>query len=191
MLEEEIKFILELDKMKSVYRRTYITSGDRRENDAEHSFHIALMAHLLKDYTDKPIDVDRVCKMLLAHDLVEIDAGDTFAYDAKGYEDKNERELRAANRLYGLLKEDQGKEFFDLWLEFEEMKTNDSLYANAMDRLQPIMMNYYGKVATWALYPISREMVYKRLEPIREISNQLWTYACNIVDDYFDKHKGL
>lgn len=191
MLENQINFIIEIDKMKSVYRRTYITSGDRRENDAEHSFHVAMMAHLLAKYADKPVNVDRVCKMLLAHDIVEVDAGDTFAYDAKGYEDKEDREMKAAKRLFGILDQDLGEEFFNLWLEFEDVKTNDALFANALDRLQPIMMNYYGKVTTWSLYPISKEMVFQRLEPIEKISKKLWTYAREIVEDYFDNHKGL
>ncbi len=182
MFEEEIQFILEVDKMKSVDRRTYILNGSRRENDAEHSFHIALMAFILAKYADRPVDPQRVSKMLLVHDLVEIDAGDTFAYDKEGYKDKEEREMKAAKRIFALLED---RSFYDLWREFEDMSTDDALFANGLDRLQPMLLNYYGKKSTWEIHGIKKEDVLKRLEPLRKSSTFLWKFAQDFVEDAF------
>lgn len=184
MREDTIRFILEVDKLKNVKRRTSILGNDRKENSAEHSFHVALMAHVLKDYADRPINPDRVAKMLLIHDLVEIDAGDTFAYDTEGYKDKDEREERAALRLFGLLGK-EGEEFYELWHEFEAMETDDSLFANGLDRLQPMMLNHFNGGGTWKEYDIPEEWVFQRLEPLKYISRELWNLGSSYIEDYY------
>jgi len=186
-LGKDIQFILELDKMKSILRQTTLIDGSRRENDAEHSWHIAVMAMVLSEYSNKKIDVCKVVKMLLIHDLVEIYAGDTFCYDKKGNESKQERELKAADRIFGLLDEDKGKELRALWEEFEEMKTNEAIFAAAMDRMQPLFCNYHSGGGTWKKYNISKEQVYKRMEPIKHASSELWELVTNIVEDAVEK----
>lgn len=186
-LAKDIQFILELDKMKSILRQTTLIDASRRENDAEHSWHIAVMAMVLSEYSNKKIDVCKVVKMLLIHDLVEIYAGDTFCYDKKGNESKHERELKAADRIFGLLDEDKGKELRALWEEFEEMKTNEAIFAAAMDRMQPLFCNYHSGGGTWKKYNISKEQVYKRMEPIKHASSELWELVTNIVEDAVEK----
>src|SRR5690554_4376193 len=159
-LKKDIQFILELDKMKSILRQTTLIDGSRRENDAEHSWHIAVMAMVLKEYADKKIDICKVIKMLLVHDLVEIYAGDTFCYDVEANKDKKERELKAADRIFGMLEEDKGKELRSLWEEFEEMKTKEAIFAASMDRLQPFFNNYYSGGGTWKKFRVSKGEIY-------------------------------
>lgn len=185
MLEDSIKFTREIEKLKGVERMTRRLSDGRRENDAEHSFHVALMAHVLAKYADRPVNADRVCKMLLIHDVVEIDAGDTFAYDVNGYKDKEERETKGAHRLFGLLGEDK-EEYFKLWREFEDMDSDDSLFANGLDRLQPMMLNYYGGGGTWKSHHIPKDQVLKRLAPLKEISTALWQYGAGLIENYYN-----
>ncbi|MDO5713432.1 MAG: HD domain-containing protein [Tissierellia bacterium] len=187
MLDNKLKFIIEVDKLKTVNRMTSIIGNSRKENDAEHSFHVALMAHVLASYADRPIDPNRVSKMLLIHDVVEIDAGDTFAYDEEGYKDKEEREEKAAKRLFGLLNDDG--EYYRLWREFEDMETDDSLFANGLDRLQPMLLNYFNGGGTWKSHNITKEKVYKRLEPLQKISITLWNLGTKYIDDYFEHEK--
>ncbi len=136
-LDRQLQFIIEIDKMKQIFRRTLLTDGSRQENDAEHSWHLSIMAVLLSEYSAvRDIDLLRVIKMALIHDLVEIDAGDTYCYDEKGYEDKEEREKKAAARLFSLLPEDQAAEIWELWREFEELSTPESRFAACMDRFE-------------------------------------------------------
>ena len=153
--------------MKSIFRHTILTDRTRRENDAEHSFHIATMAVVLREHSVFPdVDLERVMKMLLVHDLVEIDAGDTFAYDDGGNETKALREERAAARIYGLLPEDQGTELVALWREFDAAETHDALFAAALDRLQPMLNNLHTDGHTWRESGVTLEKVRKRAEPI-------------------------
>ena len=183
MLEESLKFVVEVDKLKSINRMTSIIGNTRKENDAEHSYHVALMAHILAKYADRPVNADHVAKMLLIHDVVEIDAGDTFAYDAKGYEDKEIREEKAAKRIFGLLGE-EGKVWYALWREFEDMETDDSLFANGIDRLQPMMLNHYNHGGTWKEHQVPKEQIYKRLEPLRKISQPLWEKGVQWIEEF-------
>ena len=140
-LEKQIRFIVEIDKVKNIFRQTYLADAGRKENDAEHSWHIALMAYLLQEYAEKPVDVSKVMLMVLIHDLVEIDAGDTYAYDDAGAETKRAREEAAADRIFGLLPEDQGKYFRELWEEFEAYESPEGKYAHLLDNFQPLLLN--------------------------------------------------
>lgn len=139
-LEQQIQFIREVDKVKNIYRQSYLADGQRKENDAEHSWHITLMAVLLQEYVPG-VDLKKVMIMVLIHDLVEIDAGDTYAYDSAGAETKRAREVKAAGRIFGLLPEEQGQYFRDLWEEFEEYETQDAKYAHLLDNFQPLLLN--------------------------------------------------
>ena len=144
-LNQQIEFIKEIDKVKQIFRQNELLDKTRRENDAEHSWHISIMAILLLEHSNQQnINLLKVIKMLLIHDLVEIDAGDTFKYDDKGNQDKNEREIKAAERIFNILPEDQAKEFRQLWDEFEEMQTPESQYAAALDRIQPLLFNCFS-----------------------------------------------
>ena len=156
-LKKQIQFILEVDKIKNIFRMTKIHDGSRRENDAEHSWHLALMAFLLSEYSkaDK-IDILKVMKMCIVHDIVEIDAGDTFCYDTAAGKDKLEREQKAAERIFGLLPEDQTRELKGLWEEFEAMETPEAKYAAALDRLQPVMLNYLNNGGNMAEHNITK-----------------------------------
>ncbi|NLY66977.1 MAG: HD domain-containing protein [Tissierellia bacterium] len=186
-LKRDIDFIIELDKMKSILRQNSLIDGSRKENDAEHSWHIAVMAMVLHEYSNLPIDLCKVIKMLLIHDLVEIYAGDTFCYDEEGNETKEERELKAADKLFNMLDEDKGKELRSLWAEFEERKTNEAIFAAAMDRLQPLFSNYYNEGGTWKKFNVNKEAVYKRIEPIKEASDEIWKLVTNMIEDAIRK----
>ena len=186
-LLEDMDFIVEVDKLKSIIRQTGLMDGSRRENDAEHSWHLALMAMTLKDYIDFEVDVNRVINMLLIHDLVEIYAGDTFCYDEKGNEDKLEREVRAAEKIFGLLSGDKSKEFRKLWEEFEEKKSNDALFAASMDRLEPLLSNFYSGGGTWVKYSIEKKQVLERVAPIEKTSKRLWQYTMDLLDRAVDE----
>jgi len=183
-LSQQLAFILEIDKLKSILRQTPITGPERRqENDAEHSWHIAVIAALLAEYAPTAIDVARVIRMLLIHDIVEIDAGDTFAYDVAGYSDKEERESRAADRIFGLLPADQTAELRALWDEFEAAATAESRYANALDRLQPLLLNSRTGGGSWTNHRVTRAQVLTRMEPVRHGTPELWPVVLAIVDD--------
>jgi putative hydrolase of HD superfamily len=183
-LDSQLAFILEIDKLKSILRQTPITGPERRrENDAEHSWHLAMMAALLAEYAPAPVDLQRVLRMLLIHDVVEIDAGDTFAYDTAGYSDKEARERLAADRLFGMLPADQASEFRDLWDEFEAVSSVESRYANALDRLQPLLLNSRTGGGSWANHRVSRAQVLTRMEPIRHGAPALWPVVEAIVAD--------
>ncbi|MBD7967144.1 HD domain-containing protein [Paenibacillus gallinarum] len=186
-IRQQIEFIREIDKLKHVLRRSYLMNQERRENDAEHSWHIAVMALLLKEHSHEDLDMTKVLHLLLIHDLVEIDAGDTFAYDVKGYEDKWERELAAAKRIYGLLPAEQKEEWMNLWLEFEEGLTKEAQYAAAMDRLQPVLHNFYTEGKAWRANQVSAVSVRKRLAVLKEVSPALDTYANELIDEAVEK----
>jgi putative hydrolase of HD superfamily len=183
----QVRFIVEIDKLKRVLRRTLLTDQSRRENSAEHSWHIALMAPILAEYAAEEVDVLRAMKMLLVHDLVEIDAGDTFAYDAAGHLDKEERERAAADRVFGLLPEDQASELRSLWNEFEESESPEARFALALDRLQPLLQNVHADGGTWRSHGVTREQVLERMSPIQQTSVFLWEYAVEAVETVWVK----
>lgn len=181
-LKKQLEFIIEVDKVKEIFRQTLVSTGNRYENDAEHSWHLALMAPLLKEYIKDDVNIERVINMVIIHDLVEIDAGDTFCYDVEGYKDKAEREQKAANRIFNILPKDQADMIFGLWNEFEDMSTPESKYANVLDRLQPILLNISTDGRKWLDNGTSRDMVLKRMSVIEEESQELWQLVNDIVD---------
>lgn len=186
-LQRQINFIVEMDRLKEISRQTYLLDGSRHENDAEHSWHIAMMALMLAEHSDEAFDALRAVKMLLIHDIVEIDAGDVFIYDEKGNNGKSERERMAARRIYNILPESQAHAYMELWREFEERKTPEARFAMAMDRLQPILQNYYTKGKSWRAHGITASQVLEKNRRIEEGSKALWEYAQRIVAESVDK----
>jgi putative hydrolase of HD superfamily len=176
-LEEQFAFIREIDKEKMIGRQTYISDAGRKENDAEHAWHMAIMVLLLSEYANEQIDVLHTISMLLIHDIVEIDAGDTYAYDEEGKKTQAERERRAADRIYGILPEDQGKKLYDLWMEFEERKTPEAKFARVMDNLQPMMLNAATDGKAWVEHKVELDQILRRNESTPEGSKILWDYA--------------
>ena len=172
-LQKQIAFIKEIDKVKSIFRQTYLADGTRKENDAEHSWHIALMAVLLKEYVSEDVDVTKVMTMVLIHDLVEIDAGDTYAYDSEGAKSKREREVKAADRIFGILPEDQGMYFRELWEEFEAYETPDAKYAHLLDNFQPLLLNDASGGRSWNEHGVHKSQIYKRNEKVQETSEEI------------------
>ncbi len=182
-LAQQIQFVLEIDKLKRILRQTLLTDGSRQENSAEHSWHIALMAIVLAEYAPVPIDVLHVIKMLLIHDLVEIDAGDTFCYDVQGNQSKAERELQAADRLFGLLPSDQAIELRLIWDEFETQETPNAKFAASLDRLQPILHNQQTQGGTWRIHGITRDRVLHRMAPIETGAPTLWPFVQELIEN--------
>lgn len=176
-LEQQFQFILEIDKAKRISRQTYCTDGVTKENDAEHGWHAALMAILLSEYANEPIDVLKTVTMLLIHDIVEIDAGDTYAYDEEGIATQAKREQQAAQRIYGLLPEEQGNRLLNLWREFEAGETAEAKFAKVMDRLQPIMLNAATDGKAWQEHQVQLRKILNRNEKTAEGSTVLWEYA--------------
>lgn len=181
-IKKQIEFVLVIDEMKNVLRRNLVADGSRRENDAEHSWHLAMLAMILEEYSAEKVDIERVLKITLVHDLVEVYAGDTFAYDAKGNEDKLDREIEAANRLFGILDPEQGAEIRALWDEFEAKETAESRYANAVDRLQPLLLNYMTNGHTWKQGDVHAPQIYKRMDIIRTATPELWHIVEGIIN---------
>jgi putative hydrolase of HD superfamily len=185
-LKQQIDFLMEIDKLKLVLRRTLVIDKSRYENTAEHSWHLAMFAMLLCEHANEPdLNVMRVIRMVLIHDIVEIDAGDTFAYDVVGHEDKEEREEAAALRIFGMLPEDQQEEFSELWEEFEERETSESLFANALDRLHPLLHNYYTEGAAWKAHGVTSSQVLDA--HIAEGSEILWEFAEELIRSSISK----
>ena len=183
-LEKQIRFILEIDKVKNIFRQTWLADGNRKENDAEHSWHLAVAAFLLKEYAAQEVDVLKVILMVLIHDLVEIDAGDTYAYDAKGAETKRAREEAAAERIFGILPEDQGLYFRELWEEFERYESADAKYAHLLDNFQPLLLNHESGGLSWREHGVKKSQIYKRNEKIEETSPQVWEKMKEIIDQH-------
>ena len=181
-LERQMKFIMELDKAKQIGRQTYLSDGSRKENDAEHSWHMALMVFLLADYANEPIDVLKTMKMILLHDVIEIDAGDTYAYDAEGNQTKRARECAAADRIFGLLPEGQGQECRLLWEEFEAMETPEAKFANMLDKIQPLLLNDASGGRSWREHGIKQSQVMARNARVHEGSEELWAYAKRLIE---------
>lgn len=186
-LRKQLDFMIELDKMKNLYRQTYVLHEDRKENDAEHSWHLAILAMLLSEYSDEPVDVLRVIKMVLVHDVVEIDAGDTYCYDSEGYKSKAEREEKAAQRIFGLLPDDQREEFYALWREFEDSETADARFAAVLDRLQPLTLNYTKGGISWQEHGIRREQVLARNTEYFDVSDKIAEAIKEMIDDASDR----
>ena len=183
-LEKQIRFIVEVDKVKNIFRQTYLADGKRKENDAEHSWHLALMAVLLQEHMKEKADLTRVMTMVLIHDLVEIDAGDTYAYDEKGAQTKREREVKAADRIFGLLPEDQGTCFRELWEEFESYESPEAKFAHLLDNFQPLLLNDASGGKSWKEHGVHRSQPMKRNERIPETSEIIW----DRMQQIFDKH---
>jgi putative hydrolase of HD superfamily len=186
-LERQIRFILELDKLKTIVRRTYLVNTDRAENTAEHSWHLAIMALLLAEYANEPVDVARVVKMVLIHDIVEIDAGDTYFYDSVAALDKADRERVAADRIFSLLPPDQTDEFRRLWEEFETGETPDARFAAALDRFIPQLHNYHTQGRSWSEHGITLDRVLERNASMANGSQKLWDWARALLDDAVTK----
>lgn len=186
-LEKQIAFILEIDKVKKIMRQTPLTDGNRKENDAEHSWHIALMALLLKEYAEDEVDVAKVMTMVLVHDLVEIDAGDTYAYDEAAAESKKEREQKAADRIFGILPADQGNYLRSLWDEFEAYETADAKYAHLLDNFQPMLLNDASGGISWKEHDVKKSQIYKRNAHIEETSKTIWEHMKQMVDKNIQK----
>lgn len=186
-LQKQIEFTIEIDKMKQILRRNLIADGSKREDDAAHSWHLAVMAIILEEYSAEKIDISRVIKIALVHDLVEVYAGDTFAYDSKGYEDKEQRERDAASKLFGMLGDEQGAQIRSLWDEFEAGETAEARYANAIDRIQPLLLNYLTDGHTWKMGGVTSAQVYKRMDIIRTATPELWTIVENVIRNSVEK----
>ncbi len=182
-LHQQIAFILEIDKLKSVLRQTYLIDDPRHENSAEHSWHLAMMAMLLAEHANIEVNLLRVLQMLLVHDIVEIDAGDTYCYDSAGNDDKAEREQRAAHRIFGLLPDDQQGEMQDLWQEFEARETPEAKFAAALDRLMPILHNYHTQGRSWIEHGITSAQVRERNRHAEEGSAALWQHVEALIAD--------
>ena len=180
-LKKQMEFILEVDKIKYIGRQTYLSDGERKENDAEHSWHLALMTALLSEHANEKINVIKTMLMVLVHDIVEIDAGDTYAYDAAGNATKRERELKAAKRIFHLLPEDQAEELFQLWEEFEACETPEAKFAHSMDNIQPIMLNDATGGKAWRAHQVKKSQVEKRQESTRAGSETIMEVAEEII----------
>lgn len=186
-LKRQMEFILEVDKLKEITRQTYISSGERKENDTEHSWHLALMCALLAEHAEEKIDVLKTMTMVLIHDIVEIDAGDTYAYDTAGNSTKREREVRAADRIFQLLPEDQASYFRELWEEFEEAATPEAKFALTLDKVQPVMLNAASGGKSWREHEVELPQILKRNEHTPEGSQPLWEYAKGLIMENVEK----
>lgn len=180
--EKQKQFVLEIDQEKKILRQTHLTGGGRRENDAEHAWHMAVMAYLLREYANEPIDLAKTLMMILIHDVVEIDAGDTYAYDESGKATQKEREEAAAERIFGLLPEDQGRELRDLFEEFEAYETPEARFAHTMDNFQPVLLNDSNGGGDWREHGVCRSQIEKRNEKTGTGSREIWEYMREIIE---------
>ena len=186
-LLQQIGFIKEIDKLKYIQRKTKLFNSNRNENDAEHSWHLAMMALVLAEHSNVPIDILKVLKMVLIHDLVEIDAGDTFIYDSAKSHSNTEEERLAAKRIFGMLPEKQANEFMSVWEEFESGQTNEAKFARAMDRLEPLLQNTSNNGGTWAEFGVDYNKVYEKKKVIKDGSQTIWNYAENLINESVEK----
>ncbi|HAS3028469.1 TPA: HD domain-containing protein [Vibrio parahaemolyticus] len=187
-LEKQLALLIELDKLKSVLRRTRVKSAEGRlENSGEHSWHVALMAVLMEEHANAPVDICRVMKMLLIHDVVEVDAGDTFVYDTAATKEQAEKEIKAAERLFGMLPTDQGQELLALWQEFEAAQSDDAKYAKALDRLIPMLLNYHNNGQSWKENSVTREQALTINKRIEFGSVTLWDKAKELIEEATEK----
>ena len=181
-LEQQLRFIVEVDKVKNIFRQTYLADGQRKENDAEHSWHLALSAVLLKEHMKEDVDLTKVMIMVLIHDLVEIDAGDTYAYDAVGNQSKREREVKAADRIFNILPEDQAEKLRRLWEEFEAYATPEAKFAHVCDNVQPLMLNDATDGLAWREHEVKKSQVLQRNRRTGEGSQVMMEYINQILD---------
>lgn len=186
-LLKQIDFIKEIDKIKYVQRRTKLFNSNRPENDAEHSWHLAMMVLVLAEHSNETLDIVKTLKMVLIHDIVEIDAGDTFIYDAVKAHSNTEEERLAAERIFGLLPPGQAEEFIAVWEEFEAGKTKEARFARSVDRLQPLLQNLSNNGGTWTEFGIDYEKVYQKKKVIKQGSQLLWDYAKNLINESVEK----
>jgi len=186
-LLKQVNFIKEIDKLKYIQRKTKLFNSDRHENDAEHSWHLAMMTIVLAKHSDKPIDVLKVLKMVLIHDIVEIDAGDTFIYDAAKNHTNTDEELMAAKRIFGLLPTEQAEEFIAIWTEFEEGMTDEAKFARSMDRFEPLLQNTSNNGGTWTEFNVPYQKVYDKKKAIKDGSASIWKYAEELINDSVGK----
>ena len=186
-LLKQIEFIKQIDQLKYIMRKTRLFNSERHENDAEHSWHLAMMAIVLIEHADEKVDLLKVMKMVLIHDIVEIDAGDTFLYDNTKNHVNTEEELIAAKRIFGLLPEDQATDLIDVWQEFETGETKEARFAKALDRLEPVMQNASNKGGTWAEFDVELSRVIDKICVIEKGSATLWNYTQNIMNESAEK----
>ena len=186
-LKEQIDFILEIDKMKEILRQNYLADGSARENDADHSWHLAMMALILSEYSNEKVDVTRVVPMVLAHDLVEIDAGDTYAYDEAGALTKETREKAAADRIFGILPKEQGTWMRGLWDEFEACNTPESRFAHVLDNSLPLFLNHAAGGISWKEHKVKRSQIYKRNRITGDGSAKIWEYMQELIQENINK----
>ena len=186
-LLKQISFIKEIDKLKYIQRKTKLFNSDRHENDAEHSWHLAMMTIILAEHSDKPIDVLKVLKMVLIHDIVEIDAGDTFIYDTAKSHTNTGEELIAAKRIFGLLPKEQSEELIAIWKEFEEGITDEAKFAKSMDRLEPLLQNTSNNGGTWTEFNVPYQQVYEKKKVIKNGSKSIWDFAEKLIDESVDR----
>ena len=184
-LLQQIAFIKEIDKLKYIQRKTRLFNSDRHENDAEHRWHLAMMTLVLVEHSNVEIDVLKVLKMVLIHDLVEIDSGDIFIFDTTKNHDNTAEELKAAKRIFGMLPEAQATALIALWLEFESGETNEAKFAKAMDRFEPILQNASNNGGTWREYKVSKEKVLDKTKPVAFGSKAIWEYSQNEIETLF------
>ena len=180
--KKQIDFVLEIDKEKNILRQTHLTDYRRQENDAEHAWHMAIMIYLLKEYANEEFDVAKAMMMALIHDIVEIDAGDTYAYDTKNLATQEEREEKAANRIFGMLPDEQKKEMLDLFYEFEEGKTPEAKFAKTMDNFQPILLNDSNNGKDWRVHQIKKSQVVNRQKSSQLGSKDIWEYTSELIE---------
>jgi putative hydrolases of HD superfamily len=179
---QRIAFLIEADKLKTILRRTPLADASRLENSAEHSWHLALAAMVLAEYAPAGVNVARVLELVTIHDLVEVDAGDTFAYDPEHAKTKTERELAAADRIFGLLPAGDGARLRALWEEFEAHQTPEARFANALDRFQALLLNFTSGGGSWNTHGVRRSQVLARMEPVRSTLPNLWPYVLDVID---------
>ena len=185
-LEKQLNFIVEIDKVKNIIRKSKLFDGNRFENDAEHSWTICMMAFLLKEFSNFPVNIEKVILMLLIHDIVEIDAGDTFLYSAERNTVQND-ERKAAKRIFGLLEEDQKEYFVNLWNEFEDKETNEAKFASVFDRLEPLLQNYLLEGYTWKKFHITYDMVIEKNKHIEKGSKEIWEFVLKLLERAVEK----
>ncbi len=186
-LLKQISFIKEIDKLKYIQRKTKLFNSDRHENDAEHSWHLAMMALVLAEHSNRSVDILKVVKMVLIHDIVEIDAGDTFLYDTLKNHTNTREELAAAKRIFGLLPEKQAEEFVEIWKEFEDGITDEAKFAKSMDRFEPLLQNTSNNGGTWTEFNVDYQKVYDKKKAIKDGSASIWNYAENLINESVEK----
>ncbi len=186
-LLQQINFIKEIDKLKFIQRKTKLFNSDRNENDAEHSWHLAMMTIVLAEHSNVPIDILKVLKMVLIHDIVEIDAGDVFIYDTENNHSNTEEERKAANRIFGMLPKKQADELISVWEEFESGLTDEAKFAKSMDRFEPLLQNTSNNGGTWEEFGVKYDMVIEKKKSISEGSSSIWSYAENLINECVEK----